>query len=45
MASKQETDRLYMQIAESYVGISKAIRKRVGACLVTSQGVCIGGNH
>ena len=43
MASKQETDKLYMSIAESYAGISKALRKRVGACLVTSQGVCIGG--
>jgi dCMP deaminase len=45
MASKQETDRLYMQIAESYAGISKAIRKRVGACLVTSQGSILGGTN
>lgn len=45
MASKQETDNLYMQIAESYAGISKALRKRVGACLVTSQGSILGGTN
>lgn len=43
MVSKQETDKLYMQIAESYASISKAVRKRVGACLVTSQGSILGG--
>lgn len=45
MASKQETDKLYMQIAESYACVSKALRKRVGACLVTTQGICIGGTN
>jgi dCMP deaminase len=45
MASKQETDNLYMQIAESYAGISKAIRKQVGACLITPQGCILGGTN
>ena len=45
MASKQETDKLYMQIAESYAGISKAKRKQVGACLITTQGCILGGTN
>jgi dCMP deaminase len=39
----QETDELYMGLALQYAKFSKAKRKKVGACLVTSNGVVLGG--
>jgi deoxycytidylate deaminase len=39
----QQTDELYMNIALQYAKYSKAQRKKVGACLVTSNGVVLGG--
>lgn len=45
MASKQETDELYMGVAELYAKISKAKRKKVGACLITTQQVIVGGTN
>ena len=43
MPSKAENDKLYMQLAQSYANMSKAIRAKVGAILVTNTGVVIPG--
>ena len=43
MATEQETDYMYMQVACAHSKISKAVRAKVGACLVTTQGVILGG--
>ena len=43
MASQIELDSTYMGVAMLHAKLSKARRSRVGACLVTSQGVCIPG--
>ena len=43
MANQKELDSTYMGVAMLHAKLSKARRSRVGACLVTSQGVCIPG--
>lgn len=43
MANQKELDSTYMGVAMLHAKLSKARRTRVGACLVTSQGVCIPG--
>lgn len=43
MASQRELDTCYMQTAKAHAALSKAERKKVGACLVTQHGVILGG--
>jgi dCMP deaminase len=43
MATQKELDTCYMAIAESHANLSKGIRGKVGACLVTKNGVVLGG--
>ena len=43
MASKQELDSTYIGVAILHAKMSKALRSKVGACLVTAHGVCIPG--
>lgn len=43
MPTQNELDSTYMGVALLHARLSKARRKAVGACLVTSQGVCIPG--
>ena len=43
MASQKDLDSTYMGVAMLHAKLSKARRSLVGACLVTSQGVCIPG--
>lgn len=43
MANQKEFDSTYMGVAMLHSRLSKALRTRVGACLVTKQGVCIPG--
>lgn len=43
MPTPKETNDLYMSVAIGYSKLSKAVRAQVGACLVTEQGVVLGG--
>jgi dCMP deaminase len=43
MATQQELDKCYMQVAEAHASLSKAKRKHVGCCIVTTNGVMLGG--
>lgn len=43
MPSQQELDGVYMGAARLHAGLSKGIRAKVGACLVTSTGLIIPG--
>jgi dCMP deaminase len=43
MATPKQTDDLYMGTALLYAKLSKAKRAQVGACLVTNNGVILGG--
>lgn len=43
MASPQELDKCYMAVAEAHAELSKAKRKKVGACLVTHSGTILAG--
>jgi dCMP deaminase len=43
MATPKQTDDLYMGTAVLYAKLSKAKRAQVGACLVTNNGVILGG--
>ena len=43
MADQKQTDDLYMGTALLYAKLSKAKRAQVGACLVTNNGVILGG--
>lgn len=43
MPNKQELDDCYMQVAIAHSKLSKAKRKQVGACLVTTQGSTVAG--
>ena len=43
MATQQELDKCYMQVAEAHASLSKAERKKVGCALVTHNGVILGG--
>lgn len=41
MPSQKELDHVYMSTVKIYSRMSKAIRKKVGACLVTTHGIVI----
>ena len=43
MSNASQQDLIYMQTAEAFAQLSKARRKKVGAILVTNQGVVIPG--
>ena len=43
MATQKELDNLYMNVAQSHSQLSKASRLQVGACLVTTDSVMLGG--
>lgn len=43
MATQQELDKCYMAVAEAHAELSKAERKKVGACLVTPSGTILAG--
>lgn len=43
MASQYELDQCYMSVAEAHAKLSKGVRAKVGACLVTKHGVVLGG--
>lgn len=43
MASQRELDVCYMKVAYAHAELSKAVRKKVGACLVTASGVVVPG--
>ena len=43
MATQQELDECYMSVAESHANLSKGVRAKVGACLVTKHSVILGG--
>jgi len=43
VANQKELDSTYMGVAMLHAKLSKARRATVGACLVTSQGVCLAG--
>lgn len=45
MATQQELDQCYMTTAKAHAKLSKAVRKRVGACIVTKQGSILGGTN
>jgi len=43
MPAQIELDEVYMSVAKAHAGLSKGIRAKVGACLVTQSGVIIPG--
>lgn len=43
MANQKELDGVYMQVAIAHAKLSKAARAKVGACMVTSNGVILAG--
>lgn len=43
MPTNQQLDQCYMTVANAHAMLSKAVRKKVGACLVTKTGVIIPG--
>lgn len=43
MATQKQLDNCYMTVAKSHAELSKARRKKVGSCIVTTQGVILGG--
>ena len=43
MASQKELDTCYMAVAEAHAALSRGKRAKVGACLVTQNGVVLGG--
>lgn len=43
MSSQKELDECYMTVAHAHAKLSKGIRGKVGACLVTTNGVVLGG--
>ena len=43
MASQRELDTCYMAVAEAHAALSRGKRAKVGACLVTQNGVVLGG--
>ncbi len=43
MATQQELDQCYMAVAEAHSQLSKGIRAKVGCCIVTTNGVMLGG--
>lgn len=43
MATQSDLDKCYMSVAQAHAALSKGIRGKVGACLVTKHGVVLGG--
>lgn len=43
MASQQQLDQCYMEVARAHAKLSKGVRGKIGACLVTKHGVILGG--
>ena len=43
MANQKELDKCYMEVAKAHAALSKGKRAKVGACLVTQNGVVLGG--
>lgn len=43
MANQKELDKCYMEVAKAHAALSKGNRAKVGACLVTQNGVVLGG--
>lgn len=43
MPTQKDLDNCYMSVAKAHQALSKAVRKKVGACLVTKQGIIIPG--
>ena len=43
MPTQSELDRCYMECARAHARLSKATRKKVGACFVTREGVLVPG--
>lgn len=43
MASQKELDQCYMAVAEAHAKLSKGVRAKVGAAIVTQQGVVLAG--
>lgn len=43
MATQQELDECYMTTAEAHAKLSKGVRAKVGACIVTKHSVILGG--
>lgn len=43
MATQSDLDKCYMTVADAHAALSKGIRGKVGACLVTKHGVVLGG--
>lgn len=43
MASQTELDHCYMSVAEAHALLSKGVRAKVGACIVTPAGVILAG--
>jgi dCMP deaminase len=43
MANQKELDECYMEVAKAHAALSKGKRAKVGACLVTQNGVVLGG--
>ena len=43
MSSQKELDECYMTVAHAHAKLSKGVRGKVGACLVTTNGVVLGG--
>lgn len=43
MANQKDLDRCYLAVAEAHAKLSKSERKSVGCCIVTKNGVMLGG--
>jgi len=43
MADQKQLDMTYMKVAEAHADLSKGLRAKVGACIVTQHGVILGG--
>lgn len=43
MANQKELDKCYIGVAKAHAALSKGNRAKVGACLVTQNGVVLGG--
>lgn len=43
MANQKELDKCYMEVAKAHAALSRGKRAKVGACLVTQNGVVLGG--
>lgn len=43
MANQRELDRCYMLVAEAHAQLSRGVRAKVGACIVTRNGTVLAG--